>query len=320
VCSSFSIGALPGLPLPPVIAATPVACTQGAYCEDSTATVDVGESTDFVSFASDFVGQVPVWQQDVAVPVAGPGPSIVQLTLTNKYGLSGKTSVVVSVEWPPLLLVLEVERTLEGVRVIASFDEVGPDSDLVPYLWALNDTQWDVVGPTGAPFPHTCGLSSTCWLFNVTGLGTYNISATVRLVADAWAAVPSYDCATCVHTANAVYNRVQLTVAAAVTLAVGGATINCAGTLGGAKDLSDLAFGFEVLWPPSAEVEPTGNGTADVTGLVLGQGLVRVLLLLMVKSLRLVGEVGPSAVVEWVVALGGGSVCEGEGGLVCHRV
>jgi hypothetical protein len=259
----------------------------GRSCPDAPYTVSIGESSDFAASGTDsgllspsfeIIKRVQPWQRDVALPMDGPGAFSVNLTLVDKFGLTGSTSAVVSVTWPALLLTLGVTRTANGVRVLATFDDV--DDDLVPYLWLYNVTVWTVVSPSGGLLPHTCGLSSVCWLYNLTAMGSYNITASVQLPADIWSGSQSYsssNCSTCVHVANALYVRAPLQVAAVATGLPGGVIINCSGTTGGAPDLSDLDFGFVVLWPPSATVEAVAGvyGRALITGLVLGEQLVR---------------------------------------------
>jgi hypothetical protein len=229
------------------------------------------------AFGATGIAQLQAWERAVVVPMDRPGRYQVNMSLVDKFGLTGGASAVVTVTWPTLLLALDARRAADGVRVIATFDEVG--DDLVPYLWLYNVTAWTVASPNGTLLPHTCGQSSTCWLYNITAMGVYNITATVWLTADGWLGGSSNSsCSSCLHVASALYERAPLVVAAVATGVPGGIVIDCTGTTGGIPDLSDLKFGFVVLWPHSASAEAVfgSHGKALVTGLVLGEQLVRV--------------------------------------------
>jgi hypothetical protein len=163
-----------------------------------------------------------------------------------------------------------------AVRIVASFGSVDPL--LVPLLWRYNRTQWVVTGPAGTTLPTTCGLSSTCWLSSVEAVGNYTVTASVQLLADAFAATPSYSCPRCVYTAAATFFKSSVTLVAGASVGVGRVRVTCNASTGvQSADVAQVRYGFLVLSPASAVVTTSAvvPSAANVTGLVLGQPLVR---------------------------------------------
>ena len=162
----------------------------------STCTASVTTFSDDVAA----VGYTPVWNTDALLTVDGPGVTAVTLTVTDAHGLTADANGAITVQWPPLALVLTIDNTPTTARIAALFNDT--DAVLATFLWQYNTTQWFVTDSNGGQVATTCGLSSVCWLTNLDASLNYTVDVSVLLVDDVGASPATYGCSRCSYTAH----------------------------------------------------------------------------------------------------------------------